>query len=291
MLAAIALGVTLSIAAFIPASPLQDSQPATAPDTPTAKPAVKPVQREDLPKPEVLFEACREVMGGKERLKGISSMSTEVEMSTPMGPMQMVIDRVHEGGHIAIKQMMGGQVMVITFYDGEVAWAYSPAGDIYRLLDDVAIEQIKSQAGLQDIVGQIESQFIDHATVDDPTFAEKECYKVGMTPKESESNTISYVFFDKKTKLLAGMESLEESPEGKLSVVMTIDEWLEIDGFKFPKIIRVVQTLGGVKNPMDLTFKQIELNKVDPSMFDRPDEVKKQLAEREGEAATQPADS
>lgn len=270
-------------AALIGLASMALAQPATQPAT---KPAIaKPVQNEDLPKPDAIIKQCVEAMGGQKRFDAIKSMDLVASISTPMGPMGMEIKSMRENGAMLIRNTMGGQDMMTMGFDGTVGWMNATMmGAGYQLMEEDEIEEMKNQASMQDMVGMMKKQYKDMATVDVVTFNEKECFKIGMVPKDDEAAGIHYAMFDRESGLLMGVEMTENDPQmGPMTVTMTMNEWQMVDELKFPKRMTISQG----PMPIELVFERIELNKLDAAVFELPDEVKKMVDEKQ--PATQPA--
>ena len=122
----------------------------------------------------------------------------------------------------------------------------------------------------------------DLQTVDRAQFDGEDCYKLKMINEEGSEQ---FAFFSVDKKLIRAMQVNQEGPMGPASTTVKFEDWKTKDGLNLFNKLNIEQ--GGME--MTLTFDEVEFNKVDPAVFELPDDVKTLLQKNQaGPEATQP---
>lgn len=123
-------------------------------------------------------------------------------------------------------------------------------------------------------------------------FDGRDCYKVRLV---SKSGSELFEYFDAKTGLKAGEETMVRGPSGApMRSAEVWADWRDIDGVKV-SMRRTTMRQGGDPKLQGqvhsiMTFDNVEFDHVDPQVFDLPPEVK-QVADAQQNAPPAPADN
>lgn len=255
---------------------------ATQADQATAKPAG------DLPKAEKLFEKARDAMGGRKAFDEVKSMHVIATIEMPEAQRSQMPGDVTleyskgENGKFKFEQKMGGMgAMMSGGSNGEVSWANSPFGGGYQILTGQMKDRFMDQTMLvrHDMLEQMKEDATGIETVGSEDFADEDAWKVRM--KDEDGNNV-FAFFSKDSGRLLGVKSSGQGQMGRpVDMTMKLSEWKEFGPLTL--YTKMVLSQGGQE--MTINFDTIELNKVDPAVFELPDEVK-EMAEKNAESDT-----
>jgi hypothetical protein len=261
-----------------PAAFAQETAP-DAPDAPDA-PAAPTTPAADLPSVEEVLEKALDAMGGRKALEAIESTSMTGSMSTPMGDMQLVMKSA-KGNRFLIKQTMAGMGDITMGSDGEVGWMNHPMMGGASLLEAEQVEEMRGQAHMYGMVMRLEEDYVTKEVVDKTDFRGAECYKVHVIDEDKQEEDI---YFNAESGFIAGFESSQDQGMGPQQIVIGFEDWKEFGDIKgFTKM--VIEQMGMT---MEMTITEVELNNVDPSAFDLPDDVKALVAGEGDAPASQP---
>jgi hypothetical protein len=154
---------------------------------------------------------------------------------------------------------------IVSGFDGSVGWILNPmTGPM--LLRGAELQQARDDADFYSELHD-EGRFASMEIVALEDFEGRPCYRLRLVRK---SGTEDFEFFDTKTALLAGSIVKRDSPIGKIAATHVIDDYREFGGLRIPT--RVVQRMAGLEQV--LTIEQMEVDTVDPAVFDPPAEIR-----------------
>ena len=255
-----------------------DPQPAT-----TAEEAPKYEQRADLPTPDALFKKSIEAMGGEKALSKIESTQATATLTTPMGPMTLEMYTAKTDKFL-LKQGMPGIGETAVGSNGTVGWMNNPMTGMYQLLEDEQIEQMKGQTDMHMILSRVKDEYEEIYTIDLTDFDGASCHKMVMIDndlEEGEAPNHPFLYVNAETHLLAGMEMNDRGAGQPGSTSIMFQDWKEVGEIKFFHKM-IINQMG---MPLEMNYTLIELNNVDASVFDLPEEVKKLVEEKNAQAA------
>jgi hypothetical protein len=225
---------------------------------------------EALPSPEDLLKAAIKAQGGQEAFDAIKSVHTKSQMRTPMGNMD-IETYFKSSGEFLVKQIIPQMGEIRAGYDGTVGWHHIPVQG-YQLLSDDEISNAGQMAATYGLVQRLQQEYGDMKTVEKGTFGGAKCYKVSMVHKKSE--TKQYAYFDVANQRIAGIEVEHESDFGPTRIVMSFEQWKDVEDIKVFTEMKVDQS--GMN--ISLVITEIEFNTVDDAILELPDQVKRLAA-------------
>ncbi len=236
----------------------------------TSAPDSPPTAKKGGPAAEKLFEKAMDAMGGMKAFEAMKSMHVEAELSAMMLPEPMVIVLDHADGDrwLLNQQMPGGMGEIKAGSDGKVAWMHHPMAG-YQLLEGPMKEQMAEQTRIvrHDLLSQIKEEATELETYGASTFGDEEAWEVHMTDKDGEK---SKLYFSQDNGRILGVKSTSDSQMGPVDITITFGEWKEFGPFTLYTKMDMEQ--GGQQ--MSVAFKKIEIDKVQDSAFELPQEVK-----------------
>ena len=117
-------------------------------------------------------------------------------------------------------------------------------------------------------------------TVDKAIFNEREVYRVKC---QSQAGKLSVAMFDVETGFVIGAQTTMTSDEGAKPTILALLDYEDIGGMMWPKNIIQFTPDGETR----ISYREITVNEVDESVFDRPEAVD-QLAEQYEEKTRKP---
>jgi ketosteroid isomerase-like protein len=211
---------------------------------------------------EEIYSASVKAMGGEKALKSVYSIKAIANCSSPRSKYRTEIysareDRLlfkqsHDDGKVFIGVVNGTYAWATDAKTGEVsrldkASAYTMRGHEFQLIPIVLLERYKNPV--------VEAE---------EDFAGARCHKVRMV---DELGKVCHIFFDKQSKLMAGMV-IEHPGKKDKTVRMVFNEWKQVGKIKLPS--KVTATDDG---DFILNFYDITLNGVDRKIFKIPQSI------------------
>lgn len=221
----------------------------------------------DLPAAKTLIDKYIDAIGGKDAQAKVTSRHITGTFSVPSqsasGPMEVFSAAPNKHVvHISIPNV--GDIW--NGFDGETGWIMHPMlGN--RVLDGAPLKEMQESAEFLDFT-RYDKYTKSMETVEETDFEGKPCYKVKLVDNDGKE---SFEYFEKDTGLLRGESGQRETLMGPIDVVTITTDWKDVDGLKFPA--RTLQRVRGTEQV--IAVDKIELNNVDPSVFDLPEEIKK----------------
>lgn len=150
-----------------------------------------------------------------------------------------------------------------TGYDGEVGWSIDPmTGE--RLLQGAELQQLVDDADYYADLHE-PSKFRSMETIEQVEFDGRQAYKVALVYEESGREVFEY--FEVESGRLIGGEGVQVSIMGSMNVIMVLREYQQFDDLMAPTLME--QDVGGLQT-IRITIQTIELDNVDPAVFDLP---------------------
>ncbi|MCG3132546.1 MAG: hypothetical protein FLDDKLPJ_03404 [Phycisphaerae bacterium] len=270
------VGWGLAVGLLIGGSSVRGQEGGATPPAPAAEPAEP---KKDLPAGKEIIERHLKAVGGREAILSHSSRVLRATMSTPIRPGEMQIEMTSAKPNRFVQRISTPQGEVLAGFDGKVAWVNNVMMGPQILEGEQAEGLIRRSDFYEDAKDPSKYKAIE--TVDVVDFEGRECYKVRLTRVSGEEE--SFEFYDVETGLQAGRISQEPGMGSKVEMTMVMQNYKEFGGVKSPT--RMIVRAMGIVQIMSVT--SIEYDKVEPSAFDLPEEIKALLKEKE--AADKPA--
>lgn len=206
---------------------------------------------------QTIMDAYFKEIGADKKAK-LTSLYQEMEMKPAGAPVTLGMKNYQSNGKFKTLIEMGGSVVQTTVFNGKEGKASGMMGS--KEYGEEDMEDLKEQAEIfsegdwdkgddsYELLGTINGT-----------------YKVKITDKDGNE---SFKYYDTETNLLVKSESSSEdprNPEERISVVTEYDEYMEVDGMKFPSVINTSEGGQGIA---------IKLLKVEPNKKISDDEFK-----------------
>ncbi|MBM3839070.1 MAG: hypothetical protein FJ398_14100 [Verrucomicrobia bacterium] len=219
-----------------------------------------------LPAASEVIAKFLKAIGGKEAYLKIQSQHAKGKFEMPAQGLTGDLEVFHKRPNkLLVKVNIPAMGDVLTGFDGKVAWSLNAAmGPM--LMEGKQLEQMRDQADFDSIL-HAEGDYKSMETLELAQFEKKECYKLKLVKKNGQEVT---EFYDVKTGLLAGMIMTQESPFGPVQATNVLEEYKKFNDVLFAT--KVTQRMGPIEQTMILS--QYELNKVEDSKFELPEQIK-----------------
>lgn len=232
--------------------PAQAAPPATASAT--------------LPPAAEIMDRHIKAIGGREALLSRSSLygTGKVEMPAAgvSGTLEMFAAKPNK---TVLKMSLPGIGDFREGFDGTVGWSVNPLTGP-TLMQGTQLEQRKLESDFYSVVNY-DKHYESMATVEVTDFDGRPCYKLRLVRRGGGED---FQFYDVKTGLRAGAITTRETPMGAMTATMTETDYKPFGGVLQPtKLNTKVENLQQV-----MTFEKFEFDKVDPSVFELPDQIK-----------------
>ncbi len=241
-----------------PAASPQDATPAEATasaeapatDAPTAEATAEaapeaeapPVDQTDLPEAEALFAANVEAVGGKDKIETIKTFYREDTMTIPAQKITISNKMWWKNGDFYAEAEMPGMGVTKIWKVGEALWSEDPINGLRKIEGKEAEQQMRSNELV--LTANWQEYFTSAETKARRLVDDKPVIDVLLTTESGEEVTMS---FDEESKLVIEQSFVQDSPQGKIPMKATNDEYKDFDGFMVP-----------VKSTVDMTVAKIE---------------------------------
>lgn len=249
-----------------------------APDKPApAEEKTASAEKGPLPSPTEVLERYARAIGGKEAFMKHTSQHALGSIQLPgiNGKMEVFAARPNK---LLMKTSVPGVGDVNTGYDGKVGWM-SSAITGPMLLKGKMLDPIATQADFDQALHNPE----DYKTIQvlgTEDFNGEDCYKLRLVHRTGFDST---EYFSKKSGLQVGFLATQESPLGAVTATTVVNEYKKFGDLYMPS--KSTQKAAGVETVS--TIDEVEYDRVDPSVFELPPEVKT-LLERPAEKPQAP---
>lgn len=239
-----------------------------APKPPVKAPAAKPAASPDAPLPSARSIIDRHIVaiGGRKAIMSHTSSHATGTMTVAGSGITGVLDIYSAVPNKSlVKVSLGGLGDVFEGFDGVNGWSISEITGP-RLTEGKELEQKKFDADFYSELHE-EGRYASMKTIEKTTFDARQCYKVSMVKKDGSED---FDFYDVATGLRAGSMGSRESPMGPTAVTQVTTDYKKFAGILIPTTLK--QTAMGVEQVW--TFTSVEFDKVPPSTFEPPAQIK-----------------
>jgi hypothetical protein len=271
---AAALGITLAVA------------PTESVTTPEEKPAVQPepaaspdnAVAEELPKAEDLFKRHVEAIGGKEKMKQITSRRVDgryVGRPFDFAARLTLWQEYPNKFHLKIREPAG--VTIELAFDGKVGWERQP-GIGLRLVEGIRLKELRDTANFWGEANW-EDRYVAMDTIRTvDNFSGQEAYVVLA---KSLSGREKLVVFSKKSGLYLGTITMTVSPDTgePAQFESVLKAYKEFGGVKYP--MGMVQRFSESEDSTVIDYAKVEINSEEKHEFSPPEELRKAIEEAE----------
>lgn len=233
---------------------------------PQTQPAQNGSAQPVLPPAAEIMERHIKAIGGREALLSRSSVHAVGKVEMPSAGMSGTLEMFAAKPNKTLLHMsLPGIGEVREGFDGTVGWSLNPLTGP-TLIQGTQLEQRKLDSDFYSVVNY-DKRYESMTTVEVADFDGRPCYKVRLVrPGGGED----FQFYDVKTGLRAGMITTRETPMGSMTATMTETDYKPFGGVLQPTRLNTkVENLQQV-----MTFEKFEFDKVDPSVFALPDQIK-----------------
>lgn len=243
------------------AAPLYAQATATPPSAAKAEAEV------ELPPARTIIDRHVKAIGGRDAVLSHTSQHATGTFSVPAQGLVGTVEifAAANPNRAALKVNVPGLGEIASGFDGSHGWSLSPLlGPMLQVGKE--LEQSKFDA---DFYGDLRDakRYRSMKTVEKTTFDNRACYKLSMVREDGSED---FDFYDVSTGLRAGSMNTRETPMGSVKTTS-----IEADYKKFGNLLlatSVVQQIMGVEQK--ITLATIEFDKVPPSAFDLPEQIK-----------------
>ena len=228
-------GLSLALAALCGAS--ARAQTATQTPAPAAAAQAKPEAKADekLPAAEALFDNYLKALGGEASIDKFKSrvMRGSIEIA-PMG-VKGTFETSQKAPQKSLTTMnLTGLGAMQQGYDGAVGWAKDPFTGL-RELKGGELANLQRAAFLNP--GGWRKAYASMKTTGRSKVGDREVYVVEGA---HSTDTPDKLYLDAQNGLLLRMDSVVDSPQGRVISETTFDDYREVDGIKVPYSVRAV---------------------------------------------------
>ncbi len=235
-----------------------------------------PERNKPLPSAESLFEAHIERIGGREKVFAQKSRRLAGELVIRQAKIRGFIEMIQEApDKLYIMRENPGVGTQKIWFDGEEGWKYDSLGGAFQVLGD-ELEDLTQTADFYGLANYKEN-YATIETVERNVFEGRRVYKVKASRDEQ---TFEWVFFDMESRLVIGIDSLVQTPDGPVLLHNIIADYKDASGVLYP--MTFVQHIDS-KPPTttEMRFKTIEIDVEQDVEFAPSEEIKKDARERE----------
>ena len=223
-------------------------------------------ERKDLPSARSVLDRHVEAIGGRAAVLSHSSTYARGTLAMPAAGVSGTLEVfAAKPDKTLLKISLGGVGEVVEGFNGTHGWSVSPmTGPM--LLEGRQLEEKRFDAEYNSELRD-ESRYASIATVDETEFDGRPCYKLRLVRKTGGED---FEFYDVKTGLKAGGISTRETAMGKVTATAVETDYRRFGKLMHPTTVR--SQVGAMQQVITITL--IEYDKVPPSVFDMPEEIK-----------------
>jgi zinc protease len=197
-----------------------------------------------------VIEDYLKAIGGKEKLEAVEDMS--MDMSTEMQGMAISMSmKRKKPAMMSMVVEMNGNVLNETRFDGEKGYV-SQMGQKQPIEGEQA-EDTKEQAMLFPEMTYEERGYTAEIVDVDKVNGE-DAYKIVVTDPDGDKTT---EFYSAETALKLKEVTVQEGPQGEVTVTNELADYEEVDGILIP---RTMKTIGAMPMPMTMTVGAVKVN-------------------------------
>lgn len=236
-----------------------------APAAPEAKAQTAPAA-EALPSARTIIDRHIEAIGGRTAILGHSSTHAAGTMAMASSGVSGSIDvYAARPNKSLVKLTIGGIGEVLEGFDGTTGWSLSAiTGPMLATGKELAQKSFDAayDADLHD-----PARYKSMRTVERTTCEGRPCYKISLVMLDG---TEDLEFYDVQSRYKVAAVASRESPMGPVQVTLAFGDYRKFADLMVPTTMK--QSSMGVQQV--LTFTTVEFDKVPPSVFELPAEIK-----------------
>lgn len=239
------------------------------------QPAGEPTAAANLPTAEQLFEKYVEAIGGREKMKKITSRRIDGRyVGEPFNfPARLTIWQEYPNKfHIKIQQPAGDTIEMA--FDGKVAWERQP-GIGLRLIEGPRLIEMNDSSAFWGEAAY-EDRYLSMKTLGEFEFGEEKAFAVEAT---AVSGRVKLIVFSQETGLFLGTRTMTVHPQtGKPQQFETVlRPYEEFEGVKWP--LGMIQRFRDDTKQVEQDFVKVQINPEEKHDFGPPEELKKLLVD------------
>lgn len=213
---------------------------------------------------EEIYSASINAMGGENALKNVYNIKAIANCTGPRSKYKTEIHSARQD-RLLFKQSHEDGKVFAGFVNGAHVWATDAKTGLVSPLSRVNASMMRGHE-FQMIPVVLPERYINPVVEPDIDFAEMRCHDVRMT---DELGKICHLFFDTKSKLMAGM--IIENPTGEKgeTVRIVFHDWKPIGKIKLPAKVTATDKNGDYI----FNFYDITVNTVDRKIFKVPQNI------------------
>ena len=219
-----------------------------------------------LPEAKGIIDRHVEAVGGRAVIKARQSVKATGTMSIAANGMSGAIEIYSmRPNKQLVKMTLGGVGDVLEGFDGTHAWSLNPMSGPRLLTGDEATQRALDA----DFDTNLDpgAKYTSLKTLEKTTFDGRDCYKVSLVRKDGVEDI---EFYDVKTGLKAGSINTRKNEMGTLQITSTFNDYKQFGPMLQPTLLK--QSAMGAE--IVTTITGVEFDKVDPSVFDLPAQIK-----------------
>ena len=257
------LGLAVPMIALIAAAPHAAGRSGGQPQSAASQ---APATSEKLPSAREVLDRHVKAVGGREALMSKSSAhatgTVEVAGAGLKGTLELFQAKPNS---VLMRISLPGVGDIQEGFNGTVGWTISPmTGPL--ILQGKQLEEKKLDADFYAEV-QPEKRYASMTVVEKTTFEGRPCFKVRLVHKNGGED---FQFFDVETGLKSGSITTREMPMGAITATTVETDYKPFGNVLQPT--KLTMTAGPIQQVM--TVVSLEYDKVNPSVFEPPAEIK-----------------
>ena len=221
---------------------------------------------EALPAARAIIDRHVEAIGGRAAVLGHSSSHARGTLTIPANGMGGSLEMYGAKPNRSLLRItIAGIGDVLEGFDGKTGWSLSPmTGPM--LSEGRTLEEKTFDSDFYNELRE-SSRYESITTVEKTTFDGRLCYKVSLKRKGGGEDI---EFYDVATGLKAGSTATRETPMGPITSSQTLGDYKKFGDLLQPTLMKI--SAMGVEQVFTIT--SVEYDKVDPSVFELPAQVK-----------------
>ncbi len=198
-------------------------QPAKAPEAPAKATAAEPTV-------DQILDKYVQAIGGRQAVEKITSRATKGTFELPAMGLKGELEIYAKAPNKSLTiQNVSGVGEILDGYDGKIGWSKNPMMGLREksgaeLAAIVRASDIQAPLKTRQLYSKLELKGKEKV-------GDRETYVILATPAEGAPVKM---YFDAQTGLIARIDTEAETPQGKIQVETTLDDYREVDGVKIP---------------------------------------------------------
>jgi hypothetical protein len=223
-------------------------------------------EQEKLPSARSIIDKHIKAIGGTQAILAHSSTHEVGTVTMPAAGITGKLESFSSKPNKFVRRMtMPGIGEVEEGFDGTIGWSLSPLTGP-ALIEGKQLEQLGFDADFYEEL-KANDRYTSMTTLEKTTFDGKSAYKVQLVTKHGEEDI---EFYDTETGLKIGAMARRESPMGPIQGTTVASDYKLFGNLRQPSMLKVSM----MQVEMVMTIVTIDYDKVDPSVFVAPPQIK-----------------